>query len=1174
MSETYPQMEDLRTGLEVAVIGMACRFPGAKNIEQFWNNLKEGVTSIRFFSDEELREAGVAADQLADPNYVKAKGYLEDTEYFDYSFFGYTPLEGDVMNPQIRIFHECAWEALENAGYEPGAYSGLISLYAGLTPNLSWDIGNMLGGGSGAEAMAASNLNSNSFATLIAYRLNLRGAAVTVQTACSTSMVAIHSACRSLLNGECDMALAGGVTVSVPAKSGYGYQEGMIMSPDGHCRAFDAEARGTVSGNGCGLVVLKLLEDAIEDGDYIHAVVKGSALNNDGNRKVGYTAPGVEGQSGVIRSAQEMAEVEPETITYIEAHGTGTVLGDPIEIEALNQAFNTDKKQYCRIGSVKTNMGHLDSASGVAGFIKTVLALEHKQIPPSLDYKAPNPKIDFENSPFFVNTELTDWKHLPGVPLRAGISSFGIGGTNAHAVLEEAPPRPDAPPMETGAEKERLLVVSARTTAALDQATANLAAHLEENRDLPLDDVAYTMQKGRKAHPRRRFVLCSSIAEGAELLKAAAEGVLPEEEPDRIRTRTVPKGEHPAVFMFPGQGAQYVNMGLDLYRDERVFREEMDRCFGILAPLMGKDIKTLLYPGEAGQEVSDSAAEAVNQTEITQPVIFAFEYALAKLLISWGIVPQSMIGHSIGEYTAACLAGVFSLEDALKIVALRGKLMQALPTGSMLGVPMSEKALTPLLEHSGRALSLAAVNSPSGCVVSGRDDAIEAFAAVLKEKGHESRALHTSHAFHSEMMAPCLEEFKAAFGGIKMEKPRIPFISNVTGKWITFDEAADRGYWATHLRQAVRFADGLSVLLEDPGAVFVEVGPGRVLSTFLRQQQEEGGEQPAVNLVRHPKESAPDRRFLLKQVGQLWLSGVNVNWRSFYGDERPNRVPLPTYPFEKQECGMGVDFSKLDLGTFGGGGMGRKEDIGEWFYAPLWQRAPLLPVESEEEKTDKPEHWLLFLDAEGVGRFLAERLEQDNRQVTTVTPGEVFREVAAGQYELNPGQAGDYELLFKGLKGAGGSPGRVVHLWHVTGRPKEPLSPEMADEALQMGYYSILEIVKSITNVGLEGDIEITAVTDYLHDVVGDDGLCPEKAPLLGALQVIPMEYPNLTCRTIDICLQPSKQTPEKNNVSESPKPAMSPKAVQYGGPGGASPWRSPRRGPRRAPGGRRRQIE
>jgi phthiocerol/phenolphthiocerol synthesis type-I polyketide synthase E len=867
--------------LDVAIIGMAGRFPGANTVAAFWRNLCAGVESVTFFSDAELRAAGIAPAVLEDPSYVKAASVLDDPAAFDASFFGYAPREAELMDPQHRFFLECAWEALEDAGYDPERYDGAVGVYGGTSVNSYllysglasefWDdyLPLLIGG------------DKDFLATRVSYKLNLRGPSVTVQCGCSTSLVAVHLACQSVLNGECDMALAGGVSVRVPHRVGYFCRAGSIHSPDGHCRAFDAKAQGTVFGSGVGIVVLKRLTEAVADRDHIYAVVKGSAVNNDGSAKVGYTAPSVRGQTEVVVQALANSGVAADTVAYVEAHGTATTLGDPVEIRALTDAFRayTGRKGFCAVGSVKTNVGHLDVASGVTGLIKTSLSLTHRMLPPSLHFEKPNPEIDFDNSPFYVNRTLCEWESH-GYPRRAGVSALGVGGTNAHVVLEEAPAVADPEPSRPW----QLLVLSARTEAALDQAARNLVRHLQEHPDLDLAHVAYTLQTGRRAFAHRWMVVARDLEDAVQTLKAA--------DPERVKTAS-PRPEAPdVVFMFSGQGAQYVRMGRELYQTQTVFREYIDRCSEVLRPHLSFDLREVLYPEDAAVERAEAE---LTQTRITQPALFAFEYALARQWMAWGVHPRALVGHSIGEYVAACLAGVFSLEDALGLVAARGRLIQSLPAGSMLAVPVSEQEIRSLLCGE---LSLAVVNAPSLCVVSGGTPAVDRLEATLTGRNLTCRRLHTSHAFHSGMMEPVLEEFTAHVRGVRREPPQIPFVSDVTGTWITAREACDPAYWASHLRQTVRFSDCLHTLLRQPGCIFLEVGPGRTLSTLLRQHPDRTPEHAVLSSTRHPQEPGSDVAFLLQTLGQLWLAGVPVDWSGLQAGAACRRVPLPTYPFE------------------------------------------------------------------------------------------------------------------------------------------------------------------------------------------------------------------------------------------------------------------------------------
>jgi len=886
------------THLGVAVIAMAGRFPGAADVEQFWRNLGAGVESIRVFADAELERSPDQAAAPGDPGFVPAGAVLDGIELFDAGFFDFNPREAEITDPQQRIFLECCWEALERAGYDPERFPGAVGVFAG-TGMSTYFFNNVLGHPEVLRTVAPFQLQIGSdkdyLAPRVSYKLDLRGPSITVQTACSTSLVAVHLACQSLLDLQSDMALAGGVSVRVPQRTGYRYQEGVIASPDGHCRAFDRNAQGTVAGNGAGVVLLKRLDDALADGDTVLAVIRGSAVNNDGAAKVGFTAPGVAGQVAVISEALAAADLDGAAIDYVEAHGTGTPLGDPIEVSALRQAFagRPAGAPSCALGSVKTNIGHLDSAAGIAGLIKTVLALEHGAIPPSLHFESPNPEIDLAAGPFHVNTALTPWPATTGRPRRAGVSSFGIGGTNAHVVLEQAPPAGPSGPSRPW----QLLTLSARTASALEAMTENLARHLAEapsdRPDTDLADVAYTLQAGRKSFPHRRVLVCRD--------RAAAAAALRDRDPGAVRTQAVEARDRPVVFLFPGQGAQHVGMGRELYDGEPAFRAALDRCADLLAPHLGLDLRQLLYPAAAGagREPDADAARALEQTAVAQPALFAVEYALAQLWSEWGVRPAAMLGHSIGEYVAACLAGVLTLADALALVAERGRLMQALPAGAMLAVPLPEAEVRELLAADG-GLALAAVNAPALCVVSGPPAAVAALAEGLAARGVDCRRLHTSHAFHSAMMEPVLEPFAAAVAKVRLAPPRIPYLSNLTGGWIEPAQATDPRYWARHLRETVRFGDAVGELLGDRSRVLLEVGPGRSLGTLVRRHPEAAPERVVIASLSHPREEAASADALGTALGRLWLAGVKIDWQGVHAHERRRRVRLPTYPFERQ----------------------------------------------------------------------------------------------------------------------------------------------------------------------------------------------------------------------------------------------------------------------------------
>ncbi len=875
----------------VAIIGMAGRFPGARTVAEFWHNQLESIESISKFRLEEL-EIDNKATLASDQGYVKARSVLPDVDLFDPEFFGIYPREAELMDPQQRLFLECCWQALEDGGYVPDSYPGQIGVFAGssiwsyfltrlcTTPGFIQRFTSEYQVSNYVEMMG----NSLDFlSTRVSYKLNLRGPSFTIQSACSTSLLAVTQACQSLLTYQSDMALAGGVSITFPQKRGYHYQEGGMVSPDGHCRAFDADARGTVFGSGCAVVLMKRAEEAIRDGDQIYAIIRGFAVNNDGSAKVGYTAPSVEGQAAVIAMAHEVSGVDPESIGYIEAHGTGTPLGDPIELAGLTRAFGagTTKRQFCTIGTAKTNVGHLDVAAGVTGLINAAHIVRHGIFPATLYFRTPNPNFDFENSPFRVCSERTPWHSER--PRRAGVSSFGVGGTNAHIVIEQ-PPEEEASP---SARTSHLLVLSARSPTALDRATEDLAGHLRANPELSLPDVAWTLQVGRRPFDCRRTVVARDVASAIQSLSRGGGA--------QVQTRIQPASACELYFLFPGQGSQHLNMAREVYDAEPVFRHALDRCADILRPHLETDLLTLLYPPAAS--VSDEDKRRVTETVIAQPAIFSIEYALAQLWMSWGIQPKGMIGHSIGEFVAACLAGVISLEDALALVALRGRMMQQLPPGGMLSVRLPEAEVRKRLRAS---LSLAAVNSPSLCVVAGSFEALDQFEGELNAAGIACRRLTTSHAFHSAMMDPLVGPLTDALSHVRLSAPQIPYVSGVTGTWITAEQATDATYWARHAREPVRFSEGVCELRKHPGAVLLEVGPGNVLTTLARQHSGFPPGQVVVSSLADGFSGNGDLEALMAALGALWLAGYSPDWPKLYPNDRRRRISLPTYPFERK----------------------------------------------------------------------------------------------------------------------------------------------------------------------------------------------------------------------------------------------------------------------------------
>lgn len=880
-------------GTDVAIIGIACRYPKANSVKEFWQNLVDGVESISFFSDEEL-EYIPKGNLNSELKFIKARGILENADLFDAEFFGYNPREAAVMDPQHRIFLECAWEALEDAGYCSDNYDGSIGIFAGSSLN-TYLMYNVLKDRESTEEMANAYQiadyttltgNDNAFLTTkVAYKLGLRGPAVNVQTACSTSLVAIGQAYQNLISGMCDMTLAGGVSITFPQKRGYFFVDGSIGSVDGHCKPFDAEATGTVFSHGAGIIVMKRLDDAIADGDSIYAVIKSVALNNDGSGKAGYMTPSVEGQSEVILKAHQLAGVNADTIKYVESHGTGTPVGDPIEVASLEKAFRltSDAKQFCGIGSVKSNVGHTDAAAGVTGLIKTALSLHNRVIPPSLHYKNPNPRIDFENSPFYVVDKLTSLNGMTR-PLRAATSAFGVGGTNAHAILEEFPY------ISFSCEEDRdkyILVVSAKTENSLKNNAIALKDYLKNNTAEAVNDIAFTLQEGRKEFEWRQFVIADTCIKAAEEL----EGIIG----TGANKGKVNSDKPHLVFMFPGQGAQYVNMGKGLYTNEKIFREIVDNCAEFLKPHLELDIRDLLFP----KNNNEDTAKKLEQTVYTQPALFIIEYALAQLLISRGIKPASMIGHSVGEYVAACISGVFTLNDALFILSKRAKLMQQQSPGSMLSVRLNENEIQKYLSDD---IALAAINSPTLLVLSGETGKIKALSEKLSEDKIENRFLFTSHAYHSKMMEPALKPFISEFAKIKLNKTSTPFISSLTGTWITDDQAIDPNYWAAQLRNAVRFSYGVIELQRKNNPVFIELGPGRALSTLASQHRNDAVSQTVITTLTQPaeKENNEDDKNILTAVGKLWVAGFKINWNNFHNGKKRRRLHLPSYKFDRK----------------------------------------------------------------------------------------------------------------------------------------------------------------------------------------------------------------------------------------------------------------------------------
>ena len=1110
---------------DIAIIGMAAHLPGADGLAEYWQLLQSGTSAIRRLTDDELRASGEDLARIARPDYVPFAAPLKGFADFEPEFFGFSPKEAAIMDPQHRQFLEVGWEALENAGHMPENFQGPIGVYAGCgmgsyfyfnicsNPDLVDDVGLFL--------LRHTGNDKDFLATRLSHILDLKGPSVNLQTACSTSLVATHYAVQALLNGECDMAIAGGVTLEIPQNRGYIYKEGEVLSPDGECHAFDHRAEGTVFGSGAGAVVLRRAADAIADGDHIWAIIKGSAINNDGADKAGYLAPSVGGQAAAVADALAMAEVPADTIDYVECHGTGTYLGDPIEVAALTEAFRetTDEVGYCRIGSVKTNIGHTDTAAGVASLIKTSLALAHRQIPPSLGYEAPNPAIEFDRSPFRVNDRLTDWVSHRG-PRRAGVNSLGVGGTNAHVVLEETPAQAAS---EASDWPFQQLTHSARSKTALDAAAARLARHLRENPDQPRADVAGTLHRGRRAFDHRRVLVAESHEQAARMLE--------ENDPRKVFSHT--SLDNPdVVFMFPGGGAQYAGMARDLYETEPVFAEWMDKGLEILGRKLDEDIKALWLPQP---EATRQADEQLKRPSLQLPLIMICEYALAQLWISWGVEPSALVGHSMGENTAASLAGIISFEDCIGLVLLRGQLMDTVPAGGMLSVPL---AVDELRARIGDDLDIAAENAPGLSVASGPDAELEALAARLAEEGIETQRIPIDIAAHSRLLEPILAPFRAYLGKIRLHPPTLPLISNRTGAPLTPEQATSPDYWVEHLRNTVFFADCLTTLAERPERIYIEVGPGRALGALARAHPRISPNQVIASL-RHPEDEVADDAFFIAALGRIWGLGANFDWAQIWGEARRARVVLPSYPFQRAtyyiEPGKAVTSAPaLPM---------RQPDMQDWGYAPVWHKA--YPQTAPESAPDAPHTWLIFKDETGMAQEVAVRLRRDGHTVVTVTAGDAFARAGADDFVLPPeqGRAG-YDELLRTLLAEGRAPDRIGHFWLVTEGARFRPGSSFFHRNLEQGFFSLLFLAQAIAEENLPGPLHVNVFSTGAAQVADEPLPYPEKATIAGPARVMPQEMPGITVSTLDL---ESARAPVSEIVEELQAPPANLTAARRG---------------------------
>ncbi|MFI0242108.1 SDR family NAD(P)-dependent oxidoreductase [Streptomyces sp. NPDC016845] len=1104
-----PDRDDrVDTDGRIAVVGMAGRFPGAESADELWDLLENGTEAISRFTAEELRASGVPDADAAAPGYIPAKGVLPDIAGFDSQLFGYNALEASVIDPQQRIFLECAWAALEDAGCDPDRAQGPVAVYAGsllstyLIHNLlpRTDLRAKLG-----VPLLFQGNQPDQLAGRAAYKLNLRGPAVSVQTACSTSLVAVHMAAQSLLTQECDLALAGGVTVTVPHRSGYLPVDGGIESPDGRCRPFGAGANGTVFGNGAGVVVLKRLSDALADGDRVQAVILGSAVNNDGAAKAGYTAPGVAGQAAVVREALSVADVSPRSIGYVEGHGTGTALGDPIEVEALTTAYRaadpgTDAAAWCALGSVKSRVGHLDTAAGITGFISAVQALRHGRIPATLHADGDTPASDLTSTPFFVPDRSTAWPAGDG-PRRAGVSAFGIGGTNAHVVLEEAPRPAGRPDGEHGTPQNTAfpvaLPLSARTSTALDTAAERLAAHLEADPEVPLADVARTLRAGRRRLDHRRVVLARDTAEAVTALRTGGRR-------DSVRART-DRVDAPVAFLLPGQGTQLPGMAAGLYDAHPVFRAALDECADLLRPHLGQDLTALLHSG--GQE-------ELRRTSLLQPAVVAVGHALARLWEHWGVRPTALLGHSLGEFTAAALSGVFELPDALRLAAVRGRLMEDTAAGAMLAVPLGEADATEAAARYG--LDLAAVNGPAATVLSGPLAAVDRAHADLEGRGLRPLRLPVDRAFHSALCDEAATRFGEEVAGVVRHAPAVPFVSGVSGDWITAELATDPAHWARQMREPVRFDRGLDTLAAlDDGLVLVENGPGSVLTDLVRSVRPgTGGTRlappPLPSRGRRGPEDEPAGAAL--SLAGLWAHGAHVEWEPAAPGARV--TGLPGYPFERRHHWIEPLTEALPTAPAPGSepaGHVPRETADAVHATHVWR--PAAADESADQLSGRRRTWLVLMDPDGAAQPVVDLLTARGQIVTVVQPGAAYRRVRRGVYELDPADPAQYSKLFADLRALVRTPTAVLYAWGLnTGQDTAAAAP---DETAC--YFGLVRLARAMADESVVNEVRLGVLTRGAFRTTAEERPDPAAAMLSGPVQVLPEEYANLSCSQVDL---------------------------------------------------------
>ncbi|MCL1123236.1 type I polyketide synthase [Shewanella surugensis] len=1086
---------------DIAIIGMSARLPGASNVNEFWANLIDGVESISTFSKEELRESGIDEALIASPSYVPRRGIIGDAKHFDAQFFDFTPRDAETLDPQHRVFLECCWHAFEDAGYVPEQYPGKVGVFGGT--GTAWHLNEVNSHPDVHQYASGTSIVTNNdkdyVTTRVSYKLNLKGPSVNVQTACSTAMVATVLGMRSLQCGDSDLIVAGAVSIDTPERRGYEYMQGGMESAQGRCYAFDSRADGTIFSRGAGVLILKRLDDALRDGDHIYSVIKGGAINNDGNLKAGFTAPSIDGQIAVAKSAIDESGIDPSQINFVEAHGTATALGDPIEFSSLSQTFQsyTDDKQFCWLGSVKSNIGHTDVASGAASLIKASLSLKHHKLPASLHYQSPNPNIDFEQSPFKMNTQLSEFKDSEQ-PLRALVNSFGVGGTNACLIIEEAPEqrKSDSPTSNL------VFPLSAKNRDALEAMRGNLKHYLEAHPEADLADVAYTLQVGRERFRYNSFIVAN---ERDELLQKMAKSQV---------IKSTFRDDPQLVFMFPGQGNQYINMAKPIYESHTAFKQAFDTCCEMLIPILGRNIKDIIFQASDSTEL-----DRLNETQFTQPALFIVEYAMAKLLQSWGIESTVMIGHSVGEYVVACLSGVFSLDDALKAVALRGQLVQALPAGSMLAVLLNEEDVAQHID--GTKIEIAAMNYPGLCVLAGGLDEIAHLQDKLEDEGIFCKHLDTSHAFHSYMMEPVLTEFRHVIQSLTLNAPYTPFVSTVTGEWITDELATDPEYWVQHVRQPVKFSQALMTLMSpETKLAFLEVGPGRSLDSAVKQHIPAGESFVIQSSLPIAKEQATSLEHLSTSLASLWANGVTIPWARLHEGEVRNRLSLPGYPFQRKEFNLPkakTTGTGAELGTLKALKQ-KKADIGDWFYIPSWKRVGQSYL--NKHVSTEASCWLIFTEEHALCESIKAELLKREEPVIWVSKGERFTQVVdKNTFTVCPSESDDYRALLKAVKEKGLSPNRVLHLWNVSDIDQAEISTKSIKQQQVDAFYSPLYLQQMLIEANLVDKLQLVLVSNNTFSIAGERVYSPENALLMGPARVFYHEYSEAQCHQVDIDL-------------------------------------------------------